>query len=178
MNRWKFDNGSKKKLRGIRRRFNTLEKDIVSITNTMPDPNESSLGYWHLHLPFSQEYIDSIKTPYSIRRKLIQLSIDRVNFLIQLKTKEQSDFRVYGVISLPNLFDSQLAVIPDNTFFEGFFDRNTEDQQWIPLDKSRDIIEEWNLELPDGLMVKGYKEIIIDKDYSYQGEIWFIGELE
>lgn len=40
MNRWKFDNGSKKKLRGLRRRFNTLEKDIVSLTNTIPDPNE------------------------------------------------------------------------------------------------------------------------------------------
>jgi len=80
MDRWKFDNGSKKKLRGLRRRLNTLEKDVVSITNTMPDPNESSLGYWHLHLPFSQEYIDSIKTPNSIRRKLIQLLIDRLIF--------------------------------------------------------------------------------------------------
>ncbi|MBP0723838.1 DUF3916 domain-containing protein [Bacillus sp. RG28] len=144
----------------------------------MPDPNGNSLGYWHLHLPFSQEYIASIKTQNWIRRKVIQLLIDRVNVLIQLKTKDQSDFRIYSVIYLPNLFDSQLVLIPDNKFFEGFFDRNTVGQKWIPLDINRDIIEEWKLELPTGLMVKGYKEIIIDEDYSYQGEIWFIGELE
>ncbi|MGG2027581.1 DUF3916 domain-containing protein [Gottfriedia sp. S16(2024)] len=178
MNKWKFDNGSKKKIRGIRRRYKSLEKELITLTDNMPNPYESSLGYWHLHLPFSQEYIDSKKTPNCIRRKLIQLLINRVEHLKNIKTKENSRFRIYSIISLPHLFDSQIVVIPDSYLFEGFFDRNTDEQKWIQLDTQKNIIDEWDLELPEGLTFKGFKEFINEEDYSYQGEIWFIGELE
>lgn len=73
---------------------------------------------------------------------------------------------------------SQNVVILDNFSFEGFFERDTDEQKWVPLDNSRNIIDEWKLDFPIGLMVKGFKEIIIDEDESYQGEVWFIGELE
>ena len=108
----------------------------------MPNLNESSLGYWHEHLPFSQDYIDSKKTPNRIRRGIMQTLIDQVNHLISIKKEERIDFKIYTVISLPYLFDSQIAIILDRSWFEGFFERNSEEQKWIPLDKDRDLLKE------------------------------------
>jgi hypothetical protein len=68
---WIFNNGSKKKKRGLRRRYKTLVKDLTDLTKTMPNPNDSGLGFWHLHLPFSQEYIDSKNTPNKLRRDIM-----------------------------------------------------------------------------------------------------------
>ncbi|MCM3654494.1 DUF3916 domain-containing protein [Metabacillus litoralis] len=81
-------------------------------------------------------------------------------------------------MSLPRLFDSQIVVLFDKKDFEGFFDRDTEEQRWIPLLSDRNIKKEWGLEIPEGLAVKGYKQIINDENYAYEGGLWFIGELD
>jgi hypothetical protein len=44
MNNWRFDNGSKKKLRGLKRKYKTLIKELEETTRTMSDLNENSLG--------------------------------------------------------------------------------------------------------------------------------------
>lgn len=177
MNQWRVDNGSKKKLRGIKRRYKTLVNEITALTKIVPNPDDSGLGYWHLHLPFHQGYIDSKKTPNTLRRDIMQLLIDRVAYMKSIKTKEQGQYRVYSVISLPHLFDSQIVVLPDDSWFDDFFERDTEEQKWIPLDEQRNIVEEWGLNSSPKLEVRGYQEIIVDDDYIHKGEIWFIGEL-
>ncbi|MEE6453190.1 DUF3916 domain-containing protein [Gottfriedia acidiceleris] len=106
-----------KEIRGIRRRYKSLEKDLVTFTDNIPNPFESSLGYWHLHLPFSQDYIDSKNTPKWLRRKVIQLLINRVSYLKIIKSKEHSHFRIYTTICLPHLFHSQIVVIPDSELY-------------------------------------------------------------
>mgnify|MGYP005848292199 CR=1 FL=1 len=177
VNNWRFDNGSKKKLRGLNRRYKTLIKELEDNMETMLDLNESSLGYWHEHLPFNQEYVDSKKTPNSFRRGIMQTLIDQVVHLVSIKKDVQTDYRIYTVISLPSLFDSQIAILPDESWFEGYFERNSEEHKWIPLDKDRDLIKEWHLKAPSKLEVKGFKEIVSDEDYYHEGEVWFIGEL-
>ncbi len=42
---------------------------------------------------------------------------------------------------------------------------------------NNDKVPNYNVNLSSNLIVKGYKEIISDDDYNYEGEIWFIGEL-
>ncbi|MGV2941859.1 DUF3916 domain-containing protein [Mesobacillus sp. LC4] len=177
MNQWKIDNGSKKKARGLRRRKKDLINSLNELTEQLPNPNDYGLGYWHLHLPFPQEYIDSKKAPNKLRREIMQILINRVSHLKNLKTPSQDKYRIYTVISLPNLFDSQIAVLPDKSLFNGFFERDSEEQKWLPLNPQRDLAKEWVLNLPPDLEMKGFKEIISDEDYYYEGEIWFIGEL-
>jgi hypothetical protein len=177
MNQSKFDNGSKKKVRGLRRRKKNLINSFNEMTEQLPNPSNYGLGYWHLHLPFDQRYIDTIKAPNKLRREIMQILINRVSYLRNLKTPSQDQYRIYTVISLPNLFDSQIAVIPDRGWFNGFFERDSQEQKWLPLNLERDLINEWKLNLPPDLEVKGFKEIITDEDYYYEGEIWFIGEL-
>ena len=176
---WQFDNGSKKKVRSLKRKYKTLVQDLKNITETMPNPTESSLGYWHLHLPFSQDYVDSKKTPNKMRRDIMQMLISRVNYLINIKTKEQIDYRIYSIISLPNLFDSQIVVLPDKSWFDGFFERDTKEQKWIPLSLERNIVSEWDLSVPKGMDILGIREEITDEDgEKFESEIWFVGELK
>ena len=78
----------------------------------------------------------------------MQILINRVSYLKNIKTQAQAEYRVYALIGLPELFDSQIAVIPHNSWFEGFFERDSEEQKWIPLDTSRNLIQEWGLNCP------------------------------
>jgi len=177
LNRWNFKNDYKKKVRGLKRRKEALINYISDITEHMPNPSESGLGYWHLHLPFTQSYIYSSKLPNKFRREIMQILIDRVSYLKSIKSKGQAEYRIYALVSLPNLFDSQLVVYPHNSWFEGFFERDSEEQKWLPLDKSRNLIQEWELNCPSDIQIKGFKEIISEEDYYSEGENWFIGEL-
>jgi hypothetical protein len=44
---------------------------------------------------------------------------------------------------------------------------------------ARNIGTEWGLFVPEDMHLAGFKEEIIDEDnYTYEGEIWFIGELK
>lgn len=147
------------------------------MTEQLPDPSNYGLGYWHLHLPFAQGYIDTNKTPNKLRREIIQILINRVFHMKNLKTPLHDGYRIYTLISLPNLFDSQIAVIPDRSWLNGFFQRDTQEQKWLPLGMQRNLIKEWKLNIPPGLEVKGFREIIVEEDYYYEGEVWFIGEL-
>lgn len=60
----------------------------------------------------------------------------------------------------------------------GFFDRNDEEQTWIPLPPHRSIAKEYALTIPEGMTVRGYKEIYNCDGVRYISELWFIGEIE
>lgn len=107
----------------------------------------------------------------------MQLLINRVAYLKNIMEKEQSGYRIYALISLPHLFDSQLVVIPDQSWFGGYFERDYEGQKWIPIGNQRNVFDEWELTLPSNMEVRGFKEIIVDDEDIYESEIWFIGEL-
>ena len=171
------DKSYKKKIRGKTRKFKEMECRLIELTSKFPDIDLEH-ECWHLHMPISQRFIDSYKTPISLRRKYIQLIIDRVDFLINNKGVYDMEVRVVACINLPSLWDSQIIVFWNDDYFKSFFYRNTEYQKWISLSKERDICREWNINLPRNMTVKAYKEEIYDDDLSYEGELWFIGELD
>lgn len=171
------DKSYRKKIRGKTRKFKEMEIALIESTSKFPKV-DLEYGYWHLHIPTSQRFIDSYKTPVSLRRKFIQLIIDRVEFLINNKVESDVPTRVIACINSPNLWDSQIIVFFGEDYYKSFFDRNTEYQKWKSLLKQRNICREWNLNLPKMLKVKGYKEEIYDEDLYYEGELWFIGELD
>ncbi|WBW99490.1 DUF3916 domain-containing protein [Oceanirhabdus sp. W0125-5] len=165
------------KVRGVRRKFDSLEKRILLFTETFPEP-DYEYGYWHLHLPTSQAFIDSPKTPVSVRKKCIQLLIDRARFLIDNKPNIDITTRVIIAISLPNLWSSQIIVFFGEEYYRKFFDRNSEYQKWLSLPQKRNIEKEWGLNILEFMKVKGYRQEIIDEDDMYVNELWFIGELD
>jgi len=51
-----------KKIRGIKRKFKQMIERIDEYAEEFPT-EEFQNGYWHLHLPVAQDFIDSCKTP-------------------------------------------------------------------------------------------------------------------
>jgi len=177
MNRLALDADLKKKVRGLQRKYREIENYVIEETEFVLNPFSPSLNYWHLHLPWGKEYIYSYKTPNRFRRKVMQLLIDRVHYLIQEKAKSEKSYQVYAIVYLPYLFHSQLVVVPDKSWFDNYFERQSPDQTWVSLSDERDLAKEWQLHIPDTLSVLGMKERTIEDGESFVSDIWFIGEL-
>jgi hypothetical protein len=82
-----------------------------------------------------------------------------------------------AIIDLPSLWNSQIVVFFDEEYFNNFFIRDSTEQNWRTIPDIRDFLQEWNLDIPLDLSIRGYYEKIHDEDYNYEGEIWAVGEL-
>lgn len=163
-----------KKIRGKKRQYMNMINRIKE--NTFEFPTEFYNGYWHMHLPVSQRFIN--QAPQKVKRFCIQTLLDRAEYLSGLKPHDKEKYRIVVSIDLPDLWGSQISVFKGDSHFENFFNRNDEYQKWLHLSSDRDIQTEWGLSIPHNFGISGYKEVIIDEDYHYEGEIWFVGELE
>ncbi|UNL83338.1 DUF3916 domain-containing protein [Priestia koreensis] len=163
-----------KKMRGINRKTTILLERIKAYTETFP--TDFYHGYWHLHLPASQAFIDSPQTPEKAKRACIQALVDQAEHLVRLKPSK--NYRVVALITSPELWGSQIIVFKGDDYFTRFFDRNSDDQKWVPLPKSRNLQTEKNLLIPSYFNVSGVTEMIIDEDGTEENEIWFVGELK
>ncbi|RXZ83072.1 DUF3916 domain-containing protein [Paenibacillaceae bacterium] len=166
-----------KKVRGIKRKSNKMIERIEE--DTLEFLTEFYNGYWHLHLPVAQDFINSDKTPNKIKRLCIQTLLDRAEHLVGLKPNDKEQYRVVVAVELPDLWGSQIIIFKGDSHFKDFFNRNDEYQMWLHLSDNRNIQTEWELSVPNDLQLLGFKEVITDEDgYHYEGEIWFIGELK
>ena len=167
----------RKKIRGIKRKTNNLIQSIEE--NTSEFPTEFYNGYWHLHLPVAQDFINSQKTPLKIKRSCIQTLLDKAEYLIDLKPNDNEKYRVVVAIDLPDLWDSQIIIFKGDSHFKDFFNRDDEYQKWLHLSDDRNIQNEWGLSIPNNLQISGFREVITDEGREcYEREIWFIGELK
>lgn len=176
-----WNNGSKKKTRGLRRAFRNFLKYTTMHTSSLPNANEqSALGCWSTHLPFNPSYMNAKRKSNSIRRFYLQTAINRVEHLIHIKTITEKEYRIYFVVSFPNLHASSILIVFSKRgierFFEGFLGKYQDEPQWVSLPQERDIEKEFSLHIPKELQVKGYREVFTDSNYNDK-EIWFIGEL-
>ena len=166
-----------KKLRGLKRKTGNMIKRIEEETSDFP--LDFYNGYWHLHLPVAQGFIDSDRTPFGIKRLCVRTLLEQAKHLIEIKPNTPDKYRVVVYISFQALFDSQIIVFAGDSHFEGFFNRNDEFQKWIPLSEKRNLESDWRINIPQDMNVLGFKEEITDEDVEiYKRDIWFIGELE
>ena len=168
----------KSKVRGLKRKSFAMIKNIVDQTQTFPEEDRPNCGYWHLHVPVAQEFIDSIHTPQSVRRLCVQTLVDRVEHLKSVKPKSDREIRVVACIGLPNLWNSQVVVFFGDEYFSNFFARHTCEQSWEALPQGRSIAEEFKLAIPEDATEKGFSEHVQGEDWKRHGELWFIGELK
>ncbi|WKA55509.1 DUF3916 domain-containing protein [Planococcus shixiaomingii] len=167
-----------KKIRGIKRKTQQMIKAIEEETKVFP--TEFYNGFWHLHLPVAQSFIDSKKTPKTVRRLCMQTLLNQGSHLQSFKPLDSKTYRVVVSINTPDIWNSQIIVFKGDSHFKDFFIRNNNDYKWIPLPENRNLISEWELTVASEVQLFGFKEIISDEEaeYYYEGEIWFIGDIE
>lgn len=166
---------SQRKVRGKQRRCRALARRLSECTSEFPASHDER-GYWHLHLPVAQGFIDAPRIPLRVRRECIQLVLDACCRLCSRRPPTVFA-RVVAAISTPSLFGSQLIVFYSPPYFDSFFNRRGPEQQWISLPAARSLAREWELTLPNGFMERGFHEHIHDEDFEQDSEIWFFGEL-
>ena len=164
-----------KKPRGLHRKCRNMMRSLTQQTAVFPQPHHNN-DFWHLHLPVAQNFIDAAATPSGVRRLCAQTLIDRAFYLASLAPTEL-ETRVAVAICLPELWNSQIIVFFGAEYYDSFFKRDSEAQKWTTLEGNRSLAREWGLRVPDDFSERGYKEELRDGDFTLDGEIWFIGQL-
>ena len=134
-----------KKIRGMKRKTNTMIKRIEEHTKIFPSTFYND-EYWYMPLPVSQAFIESHKTPRKVKRLCIQTFIDRVNHLIKIKPNDTHTYRVVVFISIESLWNSQIIIFKNERYFHNFFNRNSEFQNWVPLSNEINFWETWGFQ--------------------------------
>ncbi|HHT7237342.1 MULTISPECIES: DUF3916 domain-containing protein [Bacillus] len=165
-----------KKIRGMKRKTETMIQRIKEYTNTFPSTFYNN-EYWYMPLPVSQAFIDSHKTPRKVKRLCIQTLLNQAHQLVKMKPNDTHTYRVVVLISIENLWSSQIIVFKNDDYFHTFFNRNSEFQKWILLSNEIDFWETWGISICHTIQTLQFQEIIHDEDECYEKEIWFIGEL-
>lgn len=150
---------------------------LVASTGKFPEEEQAGAGYWHMHLPVAEDFIDSYKTPRSVRRACMQTLVDRVHYLQSIKPAA-GKIRVVAGITLPWLWDSQLIVFFGDDYYGHFFERNSEYQSWTLLEKEKHPAAEYCLNIPAGLTARYYLENISDENYKFTNYLFFVGDLD
>ncbi len=165
-----------KKIRGMKRKTNTMIKRIEEYTKTFPSAFYND-EYWYMPLPVSQAFIDSCNTPRKVKRLCIQTLLNQAQHLIKIKPIDTHTYRVVVLISINHLWDSQIIVFKNEDYFHNFFNRNNEFQKWIPLSSESDFWKSWGISICPTVQTLHFQEIIYDEDTIDEKEIWFVGEL-
>ncbi|KAA0760493.1 DUF3916 domain-containing protein [Bacillus sp. SH5-2] len=165
-----------KKIRGMKRKTNAMTKRIAEHTKTFPSTFYND-EYWYMPLPVSQAFIDSRKTPRKVKRLCIQTLLNLANHLIKIKPNDTNTYQVVVLISIENLWGSQIIVFKNDDYFQNFFYKNNEFQKWILLSNEIDFWETWGISICPTAQILHFQEVIYDEDAIDKKEIWFIGEL-
>ncbi|PFV78539.1 group-specific protein [Bacillus sp. AFS059628] len=165
-----------KKIRGVKRKTNTMIQRIEEHTKTFPSTFYND-EYWYMPLPFSQTFINSCKTPRQVKRLCIQTLLNQANHLINIKPSDIHTYRVVVFISIESLWDSQIIVFKNEEYFHNFFKRNSAFQKWIPLANEPDFWKIWGILIYPPFQTLHFQEVIYDEGKCYEKEIWFVGEL-
>ena len=96
---------SNKKVRRLRRKTKDMINRIEDETKEFP--SDSYNGYWHLHLPVAQSFIDSEKTPFGIKRLCVQTLLNAAKHLIGIKPHTDDKYRVVVSIDSSKLLGSE-----------------------------------------------------------------------
>ncbi|MFQ6391284.1 DUF3916 domain-containing protein [Priestia aryabhattai] len=185
MNQWTNNCYSKKKVRGLGRRYRTFSKYIDEQIDSLPTQNNTDpyyTGYTSLHLPFSMFFTDSKKVPRNVKRFFVQKIINRIQYLLDLRTEGQKEYRIFCNFNSSDLEDSSILILFTKkgmeSFYQGFFSTEIEEAPFIRLDHTQNFEAEWGITIPKGLSVKGYKPRNTKYEDEVQDEIWFIGRLD
>ncbi|MFE7083786.1 DUF3916 domain-containing protein [Priestia megaterium] len=184
MNQWKHNSYSKKKVRGLGRRYRAFSKYIDEQLDSLPTPGNIDpyyTGYTSLHLSFSKFFTDSKKIPINARRFFVQKIINGVQHLLNLRTEEQEEYRIFCIFNLSDLEGSSIQILFTKkgmeSFYQGFFGTEIEETPFLRLLHTQNLKEKWGINIPKELDVKGYEPIDTEDEYEGQYETWFIGRL-
>lgn len=162
---------SNKKQRGQRRRFQALAERIHSIRDSAFA--DSSCSYECFPVP-SSPFIQARKTDGKIKTAFCREWIRETEKIIERKPKALDFCKVVCMLSLPNLWKSQIIIFYSKEYYDSFVFRANGEQVWTLCDEdslcaARNIATN----LPECL----YRETIFDENEAFHSDLWFYGDI-
>jgi hypothetical protein len=156
------------------------------LSPTFPGPM-SGAKYWHEKIPVRRSLVRSgasVRTKGRCAQALVNVAAQ----LARIKPSAAASARVTAVVSLPDMFDSEVCIFFDEAYFDAFKSRDglpTHDRQvdhWARLPPERSIVRELNLVLPDKFKEIGFSTHWEDHTFNppwvENGEAWIVGEVD
>ena len=162
-----------KKQRSLIRQKYKLKELIKNIDLIIPF-QETSDVYEHFHVP-SGGFIEYRSTCECIKTEFCKKWIEKTEEIIKQKPKDLLFCKVVAMIDVPNYWSSQIIIFYDKEYYETFWDRNSEYQEWKLIDDDISLVRDNNIKTE--LKEKVYKETIRDEDYFGEAYLWFYGDV-
>lgn len=166
-----------RKYREAKRVLRNWTRWMAEVAANPPLPADCPRDYWHQRLALPPA-IDGRRTPKAVRKAAIEMFLQAAGNLRAAIAPEHQGRVVCG-ICVPSLVDSDLSVMYGE-YFDHFFNRKSECQNWSALPAGRSLQREWQLSVPAGLGEIGVLEVRRwDEDEPpYICEIWWFGDIE
>lgn len=162
-------NLEKQRVRGQRRKGNLLVKRIQEI---LPFRDTSGL-YEHFHVPCGP-FIQHPKTSGRIKTAFAEAWLKKTEEILRAKPGELPFCKVTAIIKEPYFWESQIIVFYDREYYEGFWERNREDQVWNHSNVEGSFLKQRNLSVM--LPEKAIQEVIYDEECIKKSTLWIYGE--
>ncbi len=143
----------RKKVRGSTRRLHSFERQLGSLLLGIPDESLPHDKTWRYHLPSPEKLIDSTQSSNKLRRKFLQLLVDK---LVELDGSIKGKYSALLSVTLPFLSQSRIEICVDDKHFEKLTNKTDAPSTWTPLGQERNIVKELNIAVPTGYRAKGY----------------------
>jgi len=114
-----------RRMRALRRRADRLVADFDWARCEGP-------GYWNWKLPLLRHPIEGASARQAVQIGVAQLLVDTAHRLIARRPADLGDAKVVVVISLPDMFASEICVFFDEAYRASFVDRQGEEETWTP----------------------------------------------
>lgn len=161
------------KVRGQQRKLKRLLKYIEEI-----EPYKfinNSERFEHYHVP-GDVWIEMPKTSSKVKTKFCKAWIKKTEEILDAKPEGLEFCKVVCDICIPDLWNSQIIIFYDREYYDSFWNRHGEYQDWTRIDDGLSFAKERNIITK--LKEIGFKEIIHDEDKTYITHIWFYGEVD
>ena len=163
-----------KKLRGIPRRLRALKRWSENFIDYFPDELPKGRQYMNWKIPVHAGLVMGKYSTSKIKAECAQRMIEACANLIHAKPIKFKNVRVTALISLPDMFSSEICLYLDEAYFRG----HTLVSGETKLITEKSLSKDWGLVLPEGVHELGITfPITDDEDGDKVVEQWFFGEL-
>ncbi|MBQ6569100.1 MAG: DUF3916 domain-containing protein [Clostridia bacterium] len=162
---------SRAKQRGQRRKWNKLLAYVNEISYRAYLRTEQA--FEHFHVP-GDGFLDSLKTSGKIKTAFCREWIRETERLIAGKPRDIGFCKVVCVLCRQELYSSQIIIFYDEEYFNGFWNRAHNGQQWVRCTDDRSLTAQRNIQtnLPELHIL----ETLRDGDETFNFDLWFYGE--
>lgn len=160
----------RKKQRGQYRKLKSMFKKIDQFV-----PFEKTDTEYEVFRVPSNMFIEHNCTSGRIKTKFCRKWLKVTEQFIAQKPINLKFCKVVTLLSVPNLWCSQIIIFYDEKYWSDFLNRKGPYQYWVRIPDDISFVQKRNIKnlLPE----RGYYEKLVDEDYVYNQEIWFYGEL-